>query len=220
MIKNIQKLLNSESGFSILEVLVATAVSSIALLMIYGAHRTVVFSVKDMAGIAEFYENVNLATRRIDRDLECTFSSRVNKRLFMIGENSITEPYNGTINFVTSVKSDMYTSGKLNEVSHISDVKEVGYFLREDPQFQGLFFLMRREAPMYDDNHSEGGRASILLQNVVDIKFEFGKKGSPNWDNKWDSTQNNLYPNAVKTTLKVKDFRGSTKTFSFVSLVE
>ncbi|MFW6366354.1 MAG: PulJ/GspJ family protein, partial [Spirochaetota bacterium] len=72
---------SQQSGFSLLEVLVAATVSSIILMMIYTAHRSIMFSVRDMAGIAEFYENVNLASRRIDRDLQCTLTVDDNKRL-------------------------------------------------------------------------------------------------------------------------------------------
>ncbi len=209
------------AGFSLLEVLVAATVSSIVLLMVYTAHRSIMFSVRDMSGIAEFYENVNLATRRIDRDIQCILSQKENKGLFLIGENGIGEPYKGTLNFVTTMKSEPVITGSISQQTHLSDIKEVGYYLKEDPNFPGVHFLMRREASIYDEEkEEEGGRSSILLENVADIRFEFGSRNSSNWDSKWDSEVKNGYPSAVKTTLKVKNYRGTTESFTFISLLD
>ncbi len=211
---------SQQSGFSLLEVLVAATVSSIILMMIYTAHRSIMFSVRDMAGIAEFYENVNLASRRIDRDLQCTLTVDDNKRLFLVGENAMSEPYKGSVSFVTAMKSDLYVSGSLSDHAHTSDIKEVGYYLKEDPVYPGIFFLMRREAPVYDEERTEGGHSSILLENVVDIRFEFGLANTPNWDARWDTETKTRFPDAVRTTLTVKNYRGTSETFTFVSLLK
>lgn len=210
----------TSAGFSLLEVLVAATVSSIVLMMIYTAHRSIMFSVRDMAGIAEFYENVNLATRRIDRDIQCAYIHDDNDDLFLVGDASVTEPYKGSLHFVTVMKSDLYVTAAPHKHAHTSDIKEVGYFLKEDPNYPGLFFLMRREAVTYDEEKKKGGRASILLENVEDIRFEFGSGNSPDWDSRWDTETKNRFPSAVKTTLKVKNYRGQTETFSFISRLE
>lgn len=212
--------LTHSDGFSILEVLVAATVSSIVLMMIYTAHRSIMFSVRDMAGIAEFYENVNLASRRIDRDIQCAVTDPENKKLFLTGENGLGDPYKGKLNFVTTMKSNIMVSGSITDPVHASDIKEVSYYLKEDPNFPGVYFLMRREANMYDDKQEEGGHSSILLENVADIRFEFGVMTTSNWDSKWDSETKNGYPVAVKTTLTVKNYRGKTETFSFISLID
>ena len=77
----IKRSLMSSSGFSLIEIIVATAVSSVILLMIYSAHRSIMSAIHDLTGVADFYENVNLTIYRIDRDLSCAYFNKANKRL-------------------------------------------------------------------------------------------------------------------------------------------
>lgn len=207
----------NNNGFTILEMLVAAAISSVIMIMILQAHRTIMFSVKDMMGIAEFHENINLAVRRMDQDITSTLTESDNDSLFFIGENTPHEPFKGKLSFVTIMRTDIILSGAVTEETHKADIREISYYLKEDPLIPDLYFLIRREAYTYDDKPEEGGHESILLENVTDIKFEFTEKKINNWDSAWDLEKKNRFPKAVKITLTVKDYRKQEETFTVIS---
>ncbi|MDY6934339.1 MAG: type II secretion system protein GspJ [Spirochaetota bacterium] len=207
--------ISNNSGFSLIEILVATAVSSVILLMIYSAHRSITFAILELTGVADFYEGINLAINRIDRDISCAYFHRNNKKLCFIGESDYDSPGEGKLNFVTIDHKEfsMFISPK--EECRISDVREIGYYLEADNEIDGLFFLIRREENHYDDDPESGGDKSILLENVVRIKFEFNQRNK--WIENWDSRDNKRFPKAVRTTLNVRNYRGNEEEFIFVS---
>ena len=89
------------AGFTLIEVIVATALSSVILLIVYSAHRSIMTSIFDLTGVAEFYENASLAIQRIDRDLSYAFSHKFNERVCFIGENQMGSTANGRLDFIT-----------------------------------------------------------------------------------------------------------------------
>lgn len=212
---------SSTDGFSLLEILVATAVSSIILLLVYTAHRSIMISINDMTGIADFYEHVNLAVNRLNEDISSAFYDRYNKKLSFIGENDYSGMSNGKINFVCVDHNEFFVKGKLNIPYPVSDIKEIGYYLvRQDvPDEKGnyLYNLARREEKHYDDDPLSGGEESIMLENLEDIKFEFRIRNR--WTDKWDSRKYRKFPAAVKTTMKIRNYRGNTEEFVFVSFI-
>lgn len=202
-------------GFTLIEILVATAIASLILLMAYASYRSIFDSIKRSTGRSEFYENVNLAIMKIDQDLSSTYYTRNNKNITFISENM---KGNSRLDFVTVNHNDYKFSGTLRTSVRESDVKEVGYYLSEDKNTMGLFHLIKREKFNYwEDDPLSGGIENVLLPNVVSLTFEF-KKGN-DWDDDWDSRQNNLFPKAVKTTLVVKNYQAQKETFEFITLI-
>lgn len=207
----------SDSGFSLIEVLVAIAISSVILLLIYSVHSSITLAIHNFTGVADFYENVDLAINRIDRDISCSYFNRNNKKLCFIGECDNNTPYNGKLNFVTVDYKDFFMLINPKEQYHRSDIREVGYFLEPDDEIQDLFYLMRREENHYDDDPESGGESSILLENVVDLKFEF-RKGN-DWTNNWDSREHQRFPKTIRTTLKVRNYSEKDEEFIFISYI-
>lgn len=206
--------LGRSEGFTLIEVLVAAAIASIILTMAYASYRSVVLSIRRSTGHAEFYENVNLAIAKMDLDISNTYFNRANKKVCFI---SSTDRGNGRLDLVTINHNDFRIEGSLRGQTRMSDVREVGYFLKEDPGTQGLFTLMRREDTHYDDEPEQGGVEDILLPNVVSLTFEFHRGND--WSENWDSRQINTIPRAVRTTLVVKNYQNKEETFQFISLI-
>jgi type II secretion system protein J len=203
------------AGFTLIEILVAAAIGSMILVMAYASYRSIFDSIKRSTGLSEFYENVNLALLGIDRDLSNAYFTRSNKNITFVCENSAS---GSRLDFVTVNHNDYNFIGTPNTPVRISDVKEVGYFLRPDKNTQGLSYLIKREkADYWGDDPLIGGSENILLPNVVSLKFEFNRGND--WTENWDSRQNNNFPKAVKTTLVVKNYQAQEETFEFVSLI-
>jgi len=76
---------------------------------------------------------------------------------------------------------------------------------------------MRREEHHYDDQPESGGKESIMLENVTDIRFEFRQRNT--WTDTWDSRKYRKFPSAIRVTLKLKNFRGNEEVFIFTSYI-
>ncbi|OHD64124.1 MAG: hypothetical protein A2176_00580 [Spirochaetes bacterium RBG_13_51_14] len=206
--------ISNDSGFTLIEILVAMAIASIIMIMVYASYRSILDSIKRSTGHAEFYENVNLAVSKIDQDLSNSYYNRYNKSICFVSED---EKGNSRLNFVTVNHNDYNFAGTLQTPVHMSDVKEVGYYLRVDKNTQGLHNLIKREDYHYDDDPLGGGSENVLLPNVSSLKFEFHRGND--WEENWDSRQNNAFPRAVKTTMVVKNYQGQEETFEFTTLL-
>jgi type II secretion system protein J len=209
--------ISSNSGFSLIEVLVTMALSSLILLMLYASHTSIMSAINDLTGVAEFYENVNLTINRIERDLSCAYFDKNNKAAFFLGENGQAPYYSGKINFVTVNYQDFSMLSNPKKELRQSDIREVGYFLKRDKEYEGLSSLYRREDIYYDDDPENGGIESVLLDNVVDIRFEFRLR--IDWTDTWDSRKLNKFPDTVRTTIKLKNYRGVEEEFVIVSFI-
>jgi type II secretion system protein J len=203
------------NGFTLIEIMVATAIASLILIMAYASYRSIFDSIKRSTGRAEFYENVNLAIMKIDMDLSNTYYTRNNKKITFICENVRG---NSKLDFVTVNHNDYNFRGTMRTPVRESDVREVGYYLREAKNTVELFHLIKREKFNYwEEDPLTGGTENVLLPNVVHLKFEFFKGND--WDENWDSRQNNLFPKAVKTTLVVKNYQAQEEKFEFITLI-
>lgn len=215
------KHLTHNNGFTLIEILVATAVSSIILLMVYTVHHSIIQSVNSLSKTALFYEEVNLAIYRMNRDFSCAYFDRFKEKLFFIGSNEYGDKSLGKVDFVTIHSVDTLLSGKISEQTPLTDVFEVGYYLKqmEQPDQNGnyLYYLMRRSDITYDEDPFNGGDSSSILSNVVDCKFEFGI--AQKFTDKWDSREYRRFPNAVKSTLIVKNPNGNDEKFVFMSFI-
>ncbi|MCU0848174.1 MAG: type II secretion system protein GspJ [Spirochaetes bacterium] len=192
---------------------VGVAVSSIMLLMLYTSYRTTLSIVKRVSGYAEFYENINLAIKKIDSDISNCYFKKEGTAHFI----STTGDGNSKLNFVTINHKDISMKGDLKRPNPDCDIKEVGYYLIKDKDYQDINLLIKREQSNYDKDPEGGGEQNIILENVVSLKFNF--KQNNDWVDKWDSRQNNLYPEAVKTTLIVKNYEGIVDKYIFISNV-
>ncbi len=206
---------SGDAGFTLIEIMVATALASIILVMAYASYRSIFDSIKRSTGRAEFYENVNLALMKIDQDISNAYFTRSNKNITLVSE---IEAGNSRIDFVTVNHNDFLFAGKRNTPVHMSDIKKVSYLLIEAKNTMGLFHLIKKEKVNYwEEDPLPGGIEHVLLPNVVSLTFEFHKGND--WADDWDSRQNNMFPRAIKTTLVVKNYQAQEEKFEFVSLI-
>jgi hypothetical protein len=205
------------SGLTLFEILVGVTVSSLILIMIYSSHRSITKAVYQLTGIADFYENTNLALRRIDKDISCVIFNKDNKNINFVGKSNYEFPFRGKLDLITVDHQELSMLSDPGRPYPKSDIKEAGYFLKQDNKIPDLFFLIRREESHYDSDIESGGENNIILENVIDIKFEF-RKGN-DWVNNWDSRENNIYPKFIKTTLKVRNYNKEEEDFVLISKI-
>jgi len=212
--------LSRDRGFSLIEIVVASAIASMIMLMVYSAYRSTLSSIRETTGYAEMYENINLAISKIDSDLSNCFIRPENKKICFI---STPDGENSKLNFVTVSFNEPMTDPSAKRPVPLSDVHEVGYYLKQDPEYPGVFQLIKREQAHYDDDPESGGSENVLLENVISLQFHY--KVRNDWEDSWDSRETSRFPRLVRTTIKVKKYsvkaEGSedTEEFSFVSYI-
>ena len=213
-IQRIKKIFQSESGFTLIEVLTATFISSLILVMSYTAYNTIIKTIMNVSGYSEFYENINLALMRIDRDISNMYYDTNNPNTALISDE---EKGQHIFTFLTAEAKEFNIIGNPQLPNHRSDIFRAAYFLKADENIPDLYKLIRRHDIHYDNRLFEGGTESIILYNVTELLFEF--RSGNDWTRRWDSRNTNRFPNAVRTTLKVRDYNGNEETFMFISLV-
>lgn len=202
-------------GFTLIEIMVAMAIASIILIMVYASYRSILDSIRRSSGHAEFYENVNLAIMKIDKDLTNTYFTRNNKSITFTSDD---DGGNSALSFAAVNHHPYMIAGPPEGQSAMSDITGVSYFLKPDTATNGLFKLIKKERAAYwEEDTVDGGSENVLLPNVVSMKFEF-QRGT-GWDERWDSRQNNLLPRAVKTTLVVRDYQSRDESFEFITIL-
>jgi general secretion pathway protein J len=212
--------ISHDGGFTLIEIVVASALASLIMLMVYTAYHSTLTSVKDMTGYSEMYENINLAVSKIDADLSNCYIKPENKKICFI---SLPDGENSKLNFVTVSFNEFRVRGSLKTPVPESDVHEVGYYLKQDPQYPGVFQLIKREEAHYDDEPESGGSENVLLEDVISLQFHYKVRNE--WEDSWDSRDTSRFPSLVKTTIKVKKFGvkaegdEDTEEFSFISYI-
>lgn len=206
------KHLIKNDGFTLIEMLVATAVSSVILVMVYTAYASIIKSVNQGKIASQYFEEINMIIRRIDSDILNTYWNENSKNINFI---STVEGNSSRLNFVTGeFKSNrMILSVKDNFPT--SDIHEVGYYLKVDSK-TGKNNLIRRSEVHYDDSPLDGGTEEVILNNVESIKFEF--KYRSDWTNTWDSREQKRLPSGIKTTLVVIDTHNQKDTYEFFTI--
>lgn len=203
----------ANKGFTLIEILVATAIASIIMIMITTAYNSMITSIREVTAYAEFYEDVNLAVYRIDKDISNTYFNKMNKKISFVAEK---KSENSILDFVTTEYRQFNLMGNLKHPAPSSDIKEVGYYLEKDRKSKNdTWLLIRREDKHFDNEPLEGGETNILLKNVVSLDFAF-KQGN-DWAERWDSRQNKRVPSAVRTRLNVVNNKNKKEVFEFIS---
>ncbi len=215
LLRRILHVIRSENGFTLLEILVATAISALIMAMLSTSFKSIITSIEDMTGYTEFYENLNMAIYRIDKDISNTYFTIENKNLCFISE---TIGANSVINFVSVIHNDINLRFDITKEYHYSDIREVGYSLLPGADRKGEMKLIRRESPHFDKDPEKGGESNILLNNVTGLIFEF--KSGNDWVKKWDTRINSKIPEAVRTTLILKNYKNATEEFLFISFIK
>jgi type II secretion system protein J len=215
--RRIGRIRGGDDGFTLIELVVAAAISSVILLMVYSAHTAIMNTIRDLTKVAGHYEEVNLALSRVDGDISCAYINRSHKKTYFFGGNNRSAPHEGKIRFVTVNRRAFPMLSSPAREHHCSDVHEVSYYLKPDRSAPDLFYLVRRESISYDDEAENEGAESVLLRNVTDLKFEFMLKNS--WTDSWDSKRDSKYPEMVKTSIKLKKAHAGDEEFVFTSLV-
>lgn len=204
--------INNKNGFTLIEMLVAVAVSSVILLMVYTVYSSNIKTVNYGKKVSSYYQQINLVLNRIDYDLTHLYWQQDIKNLQFI---SIFNGRSSILNFVTAEYKDYRIIAGFNMQYPVCDVHETGYYLKTMKD-NSSYSLIRRTDISYNDSWAEGGFEEELLQHVVSLKFEF--KYNSDWSDNWDTNNQKRIPQAVKTTIEVINPFNKTEKYQVISI--
>jgi type II secretion system protein J len=187
------------SGFTLIEMLIATAVSSIILLMVYTAYSSIIKSVNQGNIASSYYEKINKVMQKLDSDLQNAYWNSTVRNINFI---STIEGNSSRLNFITVENKNNRIILSVNNSLPYSDIHEVGYYLKKNNK-TGKTDLVRRNEIYYDKSPLEGGTEDIILENVESIKFDFRSRSD--WTDSWESRDKKRLPYGIKTTLVLYD---------------
>lgn len=206
------------NGFTLVEVMIATAILALIVTILYGAFAG---SIKSMAISSEggdIYRRARIILNRMTQEISCAYLPPVKEetteipdiQYAFIGEDGAQEGLpQDTLSFTTAALP-------LNGPSH--GLKEVGYYLAPDPETEEPALLMREDTTP-DDRIDEGGTSHLLAEGIWGIDFTYYDERGREW-NRWDSTSTifaGQIPQAVRISLFFKDEQGEHLSLTAVA---
>lgn len=184
-------------GFTLVEILIAVAIVSLILTIIYGSYASSIDSMNYTQEKMAAFSMIRLTLSRMSDELTSSFISD-DEHLEFMGEE-------GRVDFVSSCHERIFKNSKEY------DLVEIGYFTElEEAEVSDSenLSLWRREDRTPDDEVLEGGERERLLKGLESIEFRY--YSGDNWHSEWDSKAEKGLPRAVKITLKFQDREFST----------
>lgn len=205
----------SRRGLTLIEVLIAMAMMAGLFVIVWAtmdrSRRTFV----QVSAIQDRWHVVRSGMQRMAEDLSMAYLS--------MGEN-MTEVNRRT--FFRLAKGDhgpelqfsSFAHRRLVEGSRESDQCVIQYFIANDPDAKGQSSLFRRETRRlaYEKPEEMVGEAYVLVDDVVDVRYEFFDRQNDKWLEEWNTTtvdgQPNRLPNLVRIHLTVNGEDGKQIT--------
>lgn len=192
--KNLKPILSSRncSGFSLMELLLAVTILSIVLSMAYSILISTLQARDRIHSITDADRAASRLIAIITRDIEATYLYQLEGNFFS-GKNSKDET---RLDFITNTDS-LFFSNDLR-----SDLCEVSYFVRPNPQESGTLQLLRREDFFLDGDPTKGGYAIRLFDRLTDFQLTFyDDKNVP--AKSWNAKDKGGLPAAVELSLRI-----------------
>lgn len=212
-----------QKGFTLLEVLIGTAVLSMMVFMIWQVSSTNLNAVERTEKRDEVFQMGRLALERMAEDINMAFLVTNSEFLGVTKDGSKVETA-----FIGDDKGN-FDSLDFDSLSHYrmfryvkeSDQAEIGYYVEQDTENPEAYRLMRRENPFLTNDVTEGGKAYPLAEGITEFQLEFYDGRANDWTKNWNSKevdQKDKLPRAVKITISFPDPADEEEKISFSTI--
>lgn len=201
----------SHRGFTLVEVLVTLAIMSLVMLALqYSLQSTMLTHDNVAIEIASVREGPKILDM-IERDLRGLHCYNMKQTSILRGkEESHLGARGDRIDFITEVNSATRIKDPESPESArrmvATDINEVGYRLRPNPQMDDFLELYRREDLFVDDEPFEGGRYELVHNRVVRFQVSYvdqlGEEGEE--EDEWDLEDRQVLPAAIKIYMELQ----------------
>lgn len=217
-------------GFTLIEVLLAVAISSIVLLTVSTTFHVMLNARDVVEDLAESTEAGPRIMNLIERDLMGLWTFNVQENRVFRGRNmDVGGKDADRIDFLCTTDA-VGTVLDTNNQPRKPTLCEIGYWLKPNPRFRDLMELWRREDPMVDDDLTTQGTFQLVDDRVKNFKVTYFRTLGKSAEelNEWDSSVEDALPKRIKISFslerrrssrnvvsdtEVEDFEGGTRTY-------
>ena len=164
--------MNSDKGFTLLEILVAVVITFLMIGVIYGSYRGVFGTMQKSKRVLSDYQTLSHLLRRMNEEITSAFV--LSDLPFVGGEREL----------------EFWTTKNTS----ISDLAKIDYFLRQNEE--GETFLLRRESLPF----SEIPGKAFSLVSIGEVSFRYFD--GDEWFSEWDVETKLLRAVAIEIELK------------------
>jgi prepilin-type N-terminal cleavage/methylation domain-containing protein len=204
----------SQTGLTLLEVLVSASILAIILSLLYGAYHAQMTTTDEIEDAARINQMVRAIFERMTKDLESAV---------------IRFPNIATAGLLGMKSEDRVEDGlpadriRFTSLSHLepgdsryhTDLCEIAYMLEHDPEGPG-FRLLRTDDPTPDGDMTSGGTTLELARSIGGLDLVFGD-GAGNIFKQWDASEPNQdgnRPSFISITITLLDRSGRGHRFT------
>jgi type II secretion system protein J len=192
----------SDSGFTLLEVIVTFAILAGVMAMMGGVLVATTNAHKIIQSNVDQPRTALLLLRQIQSDLSMAILPNPDEQQFLGDDFRVASANGNRIDFITTAFAfdvgeeenadvDEDYRGDAEQIPVPSSVNEVGYLAKEHKEIDGLMILYRREDTFIDDLPLKGGNLIPLSDRVTEFKLEY--YNGHDWLPTWDNTQDEIY---------------------------
>jgi prepilin-type N-terminal cleavage/methylation domain-containing protein len=222
----------NQKGFSLIEILIVTAIMGSIALLASNAIRNGLNNKKKLDARLRVESSVFDSLRLMATDIERAFHYQY--ALYEIDKQALASqpkanptapepppplPPERLTNFIgkeTELHFTTLNNQRTTANAQESNQAEVGYYVNDCKSRltdKVSKCLWRRSSTIIDNDVTRGGQSTMLLDNVSELKFEYLSEdyNDKEWHSRWLSDSNgdartqNMFPQMVKITLEVYD---------------
>jgi general secretion pathway protein J len=194
-----------QSGFTLVEVLIALTIVAIISSLIYGSFARTFDVREQVTQSQERYHGLRVAIERMSREISMAFVYNCQQLDTPTGERR----YQTLFKLEHEGKFDKLTFTSFSHLRLFKDVHEsdqnvLSYFGEDDPKRSGQYNLMRREKARIDGQPEEGGETQVLCPDIKELRFDFWDVQKNDWVDDWDCSRierQNQLPRLVRIKL-------------------
>ncbi|MCD6570761.1 MAG: type II secretion system protein [Deltaproteobacteria bacterium] len=187
------------TGFTLMEILLAIAITAVVITIVNTTFFRSHAAIESVNAERAVYQVARIAMNRMIKDISCAYIPSVEiheDRISMYGFVGENDEYDGIDNDSISLTS----AANIGLGSVFGGMCEIGYYLKEMEDKDGLFYLMRREDCRPDNDITDGGNIMEVAEGLTGLNIVYIDSRSKEWD-RWDLYEKLYLPKQVKITL-------------------
>jgi general secretion pathway protein J len=205
----------STRGFTLLEVMIAVAITAVIGGMAAGVYQQVDRAASVARDQGERYAGARLALTRMSREISMAFLSEHYDRARYRDRPTLFKGDDEKLLFTTM------SHVRLTQDAKESDQSLVEYLVERDP-VSGGDALFRREKVRIDDEPDRGGRKDLVATHVKKLSLRYWDLKRKEWVREWSTRtpeRLNELPTRVRVELELTLADGRTEKFTTQSRV-
>lgn len=193
-----------QSGFTLIEVMIAFAILSSITVLIWGSNQQTFKSRKAVEANLSRYRSGRLAMDRILRDVQMSYLSN---NTVPGTEQTPRTMFDGTRRSdIDELHFSYFGHQRLYAESKEADTAVVGYFGGRDRENPRLLNLYRKETRRLQAERFEviPGETELLCDDIVRLEFKYYHPERKEWLDTWRTSQADGYPNRLPSRVQVR----------------